>query len=86
MNVELVLLIILSIGFFVLLVLSSILVYILITTMRHVRRIAEKTEEATDNLANIMKTAGKRAAPMAVASMVAALTKWYRIRKETKDG
>jgi hypothetical protein len=80
-TVEQVLIIILAIGFFVLLVLSIILVSLLIAIMRNVKRIAERAEEATGNVSELAAMFGRKLAPFALSGLGAAAMKWFKGRK-----
>jgi cell division protein FtsL len=79
-TVEQVLIIILAIGFFTLLVLSIILVSILIAIMRNVKRISDRAEEATSNLADVAAMVGRKLAPFALSGVAAAAMRWFKGR------
>lgn len=81
-NVELAWVIILSVGFLVLIVLSIILISIMIAVMRNVKRISDRAEEATANVADLAAIVGKKVAPLAASAMVAAVMRRFRGKKE----
>lgn len=81
-NVELIWVILLSVGFLVLIILSIILVSLMIAVMRSVRRISQRAEEATANMADIAAVVGKKVAPFAMSAVVAAAMRRFRGKKE----
>jgi len=81
-NVELAWVIILSIGFLVLIILSIILISLMIAVMRNVKRISERAEEATSNVADLAAIVGKKVAPFAVSAVAAAAMRRFRGKKE----
>lgn len=77
------LLILLAGGFVILLILSCILVFFLITILRHVARITERADNATANFSETLQAVFKRLAPMAATPVAGALLRrWRRKRKE----
>lgn len=84
MDVPTVLLIILSIGFAVLLILSITLAFILVKILSTVRRITLKAEEATDSIGAAAISVAKKVAPLAVSTAVGAVLK--KARKHKKGG
>lgn len=81
-TVETVLVILLSVGFLTLLILSIILSVMMITIMRNVRRISQRAEEATSSVADIAQTLGRKIAPVAVSTVVAAIVRKFASKKE----
>lgn len=81
-TVETALVILLSIGFLTLLILSIVLITILVGIMRNVRRISQRAEEASGNLAGIVSTVRERLAPIAMSGLVGLALKWIKRRKE----
>lgn len=81
-NVELAWVIILSVGFLVLIVLSIILVSLMIGVMRSVRRISQRAEEATANISELAALVGKKVAPFAMSAAMAAAMRRFRGKKE----
>jgi cell division protein FtsL len=79
-TVEQVLIIILAVGFFVLLVLSIILVSLLVAIMRNVKRISERAEEATSNFSELAAMVGRKVAPFALSGIGAMAMKWVKGR------
>jgi len=79
-SVETVLVIILSIGFLTLLVLGIVLTSILIAIMRNVKRLSERAEEATSNVAEMASMVTRRLAPLALSGVVAAAIKLFKGR------
>ena len=78
MQIETVLVILLSIGFIILLGISITLMLIMIKIMNSVRHIAEKAETTTDNLSVIIKDVGKKLAPGLLSAVAAAIFKRVR--------
>jgi hypothetical protein len=76
--VETTLVIILSVGFLTLLILSIILVSIMLAIMKNVKRISERAENVTSSAANIAEMLGKKVAPLAVSALVAAVLRRVR--------
>jgi hypothetical protein len=77
-TIETILIILLSAGFVVLLVLSIILVSLAIAVMKNVKRISERAEEATGNVAEIAANLSRRLAPLAFSGVAAAVMKFFR--------
>lgn len=80
-TVETVLVIILSIGFLTLLILGIVLTSILIAIMRNVKRLSERAEEATSNVAEMAAMVTRRIAPLALSGVIAAAVKLFKGRK-----
>jgi hypothetical protein len=83
-NIETILVILLSVGFIVLLTLSIILTTVLIGILKNVRRISEKAEEAAENMSDITAMVGRRVAPIAVSSVIAAVMNRFKDRGKSK--
>jgi hypothetical protein len=82
-NVETALVIILSIGFLTLLILSIIVVSLLLGVLRNVRRISQRAEEVTANAADITSMISKKVAPVAASAVMAAIVR--KFAKSKKD-
>lgn len=80
--VETILVILLSVGFIVLLVLSIILVSLLVAVARNVKRISQKAEEAAENMSDLTATIGRKIAPIALSAVVTAAMRRFRSKKE----
>lgn len=76
-TVELVLVILLSIGFLTLIILSIILLSVMLAIMKNLRRIAERAETATSSVAGIAETFGRKLAPLAASSLLALVMKRF---------
>jgi competence protein ComGC len=72
----------LAVGFFVLLVLSIILVSLLIAIMRNVKRISERAEEATGNISELAAMVGRKVAPFALSGLGTVAMNWFKGRKK----
>ena len=70
-----VLVIILSAGFIVLLALSIFLVFLAVKIMTSLKRIARRTEDATENFSSVLKMVGRRVAPLAASGIASAILK-----------
>ena len=81
-DVETALVILLSIGFLTLLILSIILVSMMLAVMRNVKRISARAEEVTANAADLAAMVSKKVAPLALSAALAALMRKF---KSTKD-
>jgi hypothetical protein len=81
-TVETVLVILLSVGFVTLLILSVVLLSIMISIMKNVKRISQRAEEASGNVASIVETIGRRVAPIALSGVATAVLRWFRKKKE----
>jgi hypothetical protein len=77
-----VLIILLSVGFIILLVLSISLIVIMLSIMRNVRRITERADKTTESFADIATMVGKRVAPVALSAAVAAALRRFKSNKE----
>jgi hypothetical protein len=81
MDLQTTLILILSIGFFVLLVLSIVLVASVIIILRRVQRVTSKLESITDNIPDVLKSLGKKIGPVAVTTILGAVTKHLASRR-----
>lgn len=81
-SVETALVILLAIGFLALLILSIILVSMLLAIMKNVRRISARAEEATANISEVAAMMGRKVAPIAVSTVVAAIVRRFTSKKE----
>ncbi len=77
-TVETVLVILLGVGFLSLLILGIILVSIMIAIMKNVRKISERAEEATSNVAELASMIGRKVAPFALSGLAGAAMKWFK--------
>ena len=84
-NVQTTLVILLAVGYLVLLVMAIIVAVLLIKILQTVRNITAKTEAGIDNMAETVKTFGKRLAPVAVSSLIGVFAKRMRNRRKYKD-
>jgi hypothetical protein len=81
-EIETALVIILSLGFLTLLILSIILVSMMLAIMRNLKRISDRAEEVTANAADLTAMISKKVAPMAVSAAVAAIAGRFKGKKE----
>lgn len=81
-EVETALVIILSLGFLTLLILSIILVSMMLSVMRNLKRISERAEEVTSNAADLTAMISKKVAPLAMSAVVAAIMRRFKGKKE----
>ncbi len=84
-NVEIILVVLLSVGFLTLLILGIVLVSILIAIMRNIKRVSQRAEEATSNVAEMTAMLTRRIAPLALSGVVAAAVKLFRGKKDKHD-
>ncbi|MBW4061607.1 hypothetical protein HJC99_03515 [Candidatus Saccharibacteria bacterium] len=77
-NAEVTLVILLSITLFILLVLSIVVLSIFIKILGNVRKISERAEDVTANLADISAMVGKKVAPVALSAAVAAALRRFK--------
>jgi hypothetical protein len=77
-TVETALVILLSVGFLTLLILSIILVSMMLAVMRNVKRISMRAEEVTANAADIASMISSKIAPLAVSAAVAAVVRKFK--------
>jgi hypothetical protein len=82
---ETVLVILLSVGMITLIILSIVLVSILIAITRNVRKISDRAEQASANVAEITGSIAAKLAPMAVQSAVAAAMRRFGGRRGKGD-
>lgn len=81
-QVETALVIILSLGFLTLLILAIILVSMMLSVMRNLKRITERAEEVTSNAADLTAMISKKVAPLAVSAATAAIIRRFKGKKE----
>jgi hypothetical protein len=76
-TVEQVLVIILSVGFLTLIILSIILVSLMLSIMKNLKRIAERAETATNSVASVAETLGRKVAPLAASGILGLIMKQF---------
>ena len=76
-TVELVLFILLSVGFLTLIILSIILVSLMLSIMKNLKRIAERAETATNNVASVAESIGRKVAPLAASGLMGLIMKQF---------
>ncbi len=86
-TVELVLVILLSIGFLTLIILSIIVLTVALTIMRRLQRITERAELATSNVASLAESFSRKFAPVAASGLISLLLKRFvgKSGKSDKD-
>lgn len=67
-----ILVIFLSCALFILLVLAIVATVLVIGILRDFKKIADKAEEASETLGDVIRLIGKKALPMAISTIVAA--------------
>jgi predicted HAD superfamily phosphohydrolase len=72
------LIVLLSVGFVILLTLSIILVLLMIGIMRNLRNITDHADKATQSASDILSMLGKKIAPVAISTAVAAALRQIR--------
>lgn len=68
-NIQTVLVILLSIGFAVLLILSIIFTFILVRIITNIRHITQRIDETSENMGEMAKYMGKKVAPAALSAL-----------------
>lgn len=76
------LVIILSLGFLTLLILAIILVSMMLSVMRNLKRVTERAEEVTSNAADLTAMISRKVAPLAVSAAMAAIARRFKGKKE----
>jgi predicted Holliday junction resolvase-like endonuclease len=84
-TIELVLLIVLGVGVFILLILAIVIAFIIVKIMQNLRRISSKAEAATDNLSSTLKVVAKRVAPVAATTIIGMVLKKLSNKKTKED-
>lgn len=68
-DVQTVLVILLSIGFLILLIISIAVMFVLFKIMTNVRRFTQRVDEGTENINEMIKYIGKKAGPAAASAL-----------------
>ena len=84
-TVETALVILLSVGFLTLLIVSIVLVSIMIAIMKNVKRISDRAEEVTSSAADIAAMISTKVAPVALSGVIAAVVRRFSGGKSKKD-
>jgi pilus assembly protein TadC len=82
MELETTLILILSIGFFVLLVLSIVLVATVIIILRRVQRLTAKLETFSEDWAETLRNISKKVAPVALTTIIGTVIKRFVGRRK----
>ncbi len=77
-----ILVILLSIGFLFLLIMSSIVVFLLIKILQNIRRVTERVDETTQNMGEMFKYVGKKVGPAALTALGSVL--WRSTKQSIK--
>ncbi len=83
-NVEFALVVLLSVGFLILIVLSIILVSLMLAIMKNIKRISERAESATENVAGIAETISRNLAPLAASGILGMVVKKFTGKRKSK--
>ena len=83
-NIQTTLVILLAVGYLVLILASIVAAVIVIKILSSVRRITERAESTTENMSELVKTIGKRIAPVAVSSLAGLVFKKVKDRRKAK--
>ena len=83
-NVEFTLLVLLSVGFFILIVLSIIVVSLMLSIMKNLKRISQRAEDATENVAGIAESISRTIAPLAASGILGVLVKRFTSKRKSK--
>lgn len=83
-NVQTTLVILLAVGYLVLILASIIAAVIVIKILNSIRRITQRAESTTENMSELVKTLGKRLAPVALSSLVGVVAKKVKDRRKGK--
>jgi len=84
-EVQTILIVLLSIGFFILLILGIAIVLVMFKIMTNIRRITQRLDETTENLGDMATYVGKSVAPKAVSVLGSLLWRGVRSRAKKKD-
>lgn len=80
-TVELALVILLSVGFLTLIILSIIVVSLMLSIMKNLKRIAERAETATNNVASVAESFSRKLAPLAASGILGLIMKRFTNKK-----
>lgn len=83
-TVELILVILLSVGFLTLLILSIIVVSLMLAIMKNLKRISDRAESATSSVAGVVESLSDRIAPVAASSIVNMVMKRFNDKRKSK--
>lgn len=75
---ETILVIFLSAALLVFLILGIVVVSIAISILKNVKRIAQRAEETTANMSDLVEMVGKKVAPVALSAAVAAAMRRFK--------
>lgn len=84
-TIELILVILLSVGFLTLIILSIIVVSMMIAIMRNLKRISERAEVATSNVAGLAESLTRKFAPVAASGLLGLILKRFTGKSGSKD-
>ncbi len=84
-EVQTILIILLSIGFFILLILGIAMVLVLFKIMTNIRRITQRLDETTENLGDMATYVGKKVAPTALSALGSLMWRGAKSKVKKKD-
>ncbi|HEX3082436.1 MAG TPA: hypothetical protein VHQ86_04225 [Candidatus Saccharimonadia bacterium] len=76
-TVELILVILLSVGFLILITLSIVLLSFMLAIARNLKRMSDRAEAATSSVAGILESLGNKVGPLAFSGIVSLLVKRF---------
>ena len=87
MNVETVLLIVLSVGFAILLILGIMMAFVLLKIVTNIRRITQRLDETSENLGEVTKYVGRNVAPAAMSALMRVMFRSAKskVKREKND-
>ena len=83
-TVELILVILLSVGFLTLIIISIVLLSVLLAIMKNLKRIAERAESATSSVAGITETIARKLGPVAASGILGLIMKRFDNKSKGK--
>lgn len=76
-TIEIILVMLLGVGFLILIILSIALVVLMLAIMKNLKRIAERAESATNNVAGVAETITRRLGPLAASGLLGLVMKRF---------
>ena len=83
-NVEFVLVVLLSVGFLILIILSITIASLMLMIMKRVNRISQKAETATTNIAGLAESLKRSVGPIAASGILGVLIKRFTGKHKSK--
>ena len=84
-NIQTTLVILLAVGYLILILTTIIAAVIVVKILQNIRHITQKAATTSDNMADLVKSLGKKVAPVALSTVMGAVMKRFNDKRKAKN-